>query len=390
MGTDRGHDLPPAAYVAGMVHLVPDHPDWLACLLRQLTPAELWGRLTAGDAEGLRALAGAPAPVRQRLRLLAPRAAQVDLRARWARHEELGVTVTWQGQVSYPVRLLDDPDPPPVLFARGDLGLLGSSPLLAMIGTRRCTPYGRDVARELADTLTRAGVHIVSGLALGIDGAAHEGVLRAFRASKCGAASSAVAAPIGVVGSGLDRVYPRRHRSLWEAVGDLGLLLTEAPLGGAPEPWRFPERNRIIAGLADAVLVVESHPAGGSMVTVRLAMDRDKPILAVPGPIRSSASRGTNRLIGDFATLVQDEHDVFVALGLATSGQRGTPVEHRTAPLGAASRVLDALGWEPASAEQLAVRTALSLGDVACSLYELAASGWVTDAGGWWQRCVAP
>src|SRR5204862_1786721 len=144
-----------------------------------------------------------------------------------------------------------------------------------------------------------AGVAVISGLALGIDGAAHAGALEAD-----------IAPPIAVVGSGLDVIYPWRHRALWGAVEKQGVVLGEAPLGAAPEPWRFPARNRIVAALADVVIVVESRETGGSMHTVAEALRRDRPVFAAPGPVRSPTSTGTNRLLRDGAQVVCDATDV--------------------------------------------------------------------------------
>src|SRR5262249_15322114 len=157
---------------------------------------------------------------------------------------------------------------------RGSLAAL-DRPRVGLVGTRRCTPTGKSVARQLGRELAACGVAVVSGLAIGIDGCAHQGALAARAAP-----------PVGVVGSRLDVVYPKSHRRLWDDVAAAGVLLSEAPLGAPPEPWRFPARNRILAALSDVVVVVESHAAGGSMHTVRAAVDRGIPVMAVPGSVR--------------------------------------------------------------------------------------------------------
>ena len=299
----------------------------------------------------------------------------VDPVAALARHHEAGIDVLLADDARYPAPLAADPQRPAVLFAQGDLAAVADV-RVAVIGTRRCTGSGAGFAREIGRDLTDAGVAVVSGLALGIDGAAHRGVLEVG------------GAPVGVVGSGLDVVYPSKHRDLWERVAQEGLLLSEAPLGARPEAWRFPARNRIIAALSHLVVVVESHAAGGSMLTVKEAADRDIPVMAVPGSVRSSSSAGTNLLIADGCAPVLDTTDVIVALGL-TAASRAAEADHRS-PLDPRQKaVLDAFDWEPVTLEHLATRTALSLPDLALTLEALLAGGRVTAAGGWYER-VSP
>jgi DNA processing protein len=281
------------------------------------------------------------------------------------------------GDAAYPVVLAGDHQAPKVLYWRGDLAAL-DHPRVAIIGTRRCTHYGRQVATQLGRELAEAGVSVVSGLALGIDGAAHVGAL------------AAQAAPVvGVVGSGLDVVYPRRHTRLWADVGERGLLVSEAPPGAAPEQWRFPARNRIIAALSDAVIVVESHIAGGSNHTVAAAIDRSIPVLAVPGPITSSASAGTNRLLVEGCQPVTDLDDVLVAIGLNPRGTR--PSRDRRPPPGPSEAVvLAAVGWSPTNLEALTIRSGLAPTDVALALTHLEGDGWVRAIDGWWERLASP
>jgi DNA processing protein len=277
------------------------------------------------------------------------------------------------------------------VFWRGDVSALGAPASAAIVGTRRCTGYGVDVARQRGRDLAAAGVAGGSGLALGLDGAAHEGAL-------AGAATAAGARPIGVVGSGLDVVYPGRHRTLWRRMGEDGLLLSESPLGSAPEPWRFPMRNRLIAALSDVVVVVESHAAGGSMSTVRAADERNVPVMAVPGSVRSSSSEGTNRLLADGIPPVVDAEDVLVALSL-----QGRFVSGRTRVDGTdpqvevegsldepATRVLAAVDWTPTSTEEVLRRTQLPVADATVALTRLESAGLVRRrSGGWWERRAA-
>jgi DNA processing protein len=229
------------------------------------------------------------------------------------------------------------------------------------------------VAFELGRDLAAAGVRVVSGLALGIDGAAHRGALAAGGAP-----------PVAVVGSGLDVVYPPSHSTLWQQVAGAGLLLSEAPLGARPEPWRFPFRNRIIAALAEVVVVVESAEKGGSRHTVEAAMARDRPIMAVPGSVRSPVSSYTNGLLADGCAPVRDAVDVLVALGLSSAPK--PRAESRPPPGPDEAPVLDALGFEPATFDDLCARTTRTPGQVSVALARLQAGGWVAEQAGWWDR----
>ncbi len=239
----------------------------------------------------------------------------------------LDAWVTTPASVQHPLALTGDIDPAPILFRRGRVPD-PTAPAVAIVGTRRCTPTGRSVAMELGSGLASAGVTVVSGLALGIDGAAHRGAL------------AADAAPVvGVVGSGLDVVYPRGNRDLWDAVSAAGTLLSEAPLGAEPEGWRFPARNRLLAALADVVVVVESKRAGGSMHTVEEAIRREVTVMAVPGSVRNPAAEGTNLLLSEGCAPACSTDDVLVALGLATAGAAGRAMQPGSTA-GAASGVL--------------------------------------------------
>jgi DNA processing protein len=305
-----------------------------------------------------------------------PAMGDAEVEAKWRAHTDAGITIHLRDQPGYSARLAADHQAPEVLFSRGDLSAL-NGPLVTIVGTRRCTQTGRDLARQFGRELASAGVGVVSGLAAGIDGAAHEGALAVEGAR-----------PVGVVGSGLDVVYPRRHRDLWQAVAERGVLLSEAAAGAPPEPWRFPARNRILAALADVVVVVESHAAGGSMHTVRAAEERGKTIMAVPGSVRSPASAGTNRLLADGLPPALDVDDVLTALGLSRAGQSRGPARLplREAPSDGDREVLTAVGWEPTSLEDVLRRTGLRPPAAAAALNRLARDGWVQGVGGWWER----
>lgn len=193
---------------------------------------------------------------------------------------------------------------------------------------------------------------------------------------------------VSVVGCGLDVVYPARHRDLWEAVGERGLLLSEAPLGARPAAWRFPARNRIIAALADIVVVVESHATGGSLLTVEEALHRDRPVMVVPGSVRSPATAGTHQLLAEGCHPVRDASDVLVALGL-TVGERASRHDRRTPPGEVGRAVLEAFAWEPATLEHLVVRTGSPIPELAVALERLLTDGWVVGEGGWYERVAA-
>lgn len=293
----------------------------------------------------------------------------------WDDCRRAGIGVVVLGSPGYPAALASDLDPPAVLFHQGDLGVLDAR-RAGVIGTRRCTAAGRLTAERLGEGLASAGVAVVSGLARGIDGAAHRGALRVGHAT-----------PVGVVASGLDVVYPREHEPLWRAVAERGVLLSEAPPGTPPEAHRFPLRNRILAACSEVLVVVESKAVGGSLITVREALRRDLTILAVPGATGARVAEGTNRLLQDGAGVLLDVDDVLVALGL--DGRRATPAlpfDPRQVPKGFDAEVLDALGLEPATLDDVVARVGRGLGATALALGRLEATGWVAVTGGWFER----
>jgi DNA processing protein len=350
-------------------------PVRLRSLLAHDDPLDAWAGVVAGDPP----IPRVPRDLADRWRVVA---ATLDPGELLDRHVRAGVSVVTWHEPAYPEVLRYDRAAPGLLVWRGDLRLAGAT-AAAVVGTRRCTRYGRDVAFELGAGLAEAGVHVVSGLALGIDGAAHRGALAVDGA-----------APVGVVGSGLDRPYPRRHEDLWREVGERGLLLTEAPLGVAASAWRFPSRNRLIAALGGVTVVVESALAGGSMHTVREADDRGRTVMAVPGSVRSEASRGTNQLLAEGCPPCRDVEDVLVALGLAAPGA-GATGDGATSPADATPdpacrAVLDALHAGPATLDQLALRTALPLDQLARSIEAALEVGAVAHAAGWYERVHAP
>ncbi|GAC1600607.1 MAG: DNA-processing protein DprA [Acidimicrobiales bacterium] len=410
MGLDPAAGLPDEAFALALSTLPGMWPARLAALLR-LRRAEpgLFGSDEPSDrrsaAQGWALVrSGRAADDQLVARVLGPRADTAAIGTRWAAaahrtdvvglweaHRRAGVRVDVVGSPGYPVRLAGDRMPPPVIFRAGpDADLEG--PTVAMVGTRRCTPLGRDIAMEFGRALGDAGVRVVSGLALGIDGAAHEGALQ-----------STVARPVAVIAGGADRPYPARHRRLWREVSSVGVLVSEWPLGAGSEGWHFPARNRVIAAVSDVVLVVESRATGGSMITADEALRRDKPVLAVPGSIRNPAAAGTNRLLSDGAIPACDVADVILALSMvrpdlpvATSRRlcgsqvATSPTGGVSAPVGDAATVLDAVGWEPTAVDDVLRRCPIERSQVILHLAMLELGGWIVGGAGWWQRAARP
>lgn len=342
----------------------------LRALLAAGPPWEVWRAVCAGDP---------PVPVTPTLaQKWVAQAASVDPEDVLAHHVAANLGVVTFGEEDYPECLAADRAPPGLLVWRGDLSILGGVSV-GIVGTRRCTHYGREVARSLGHDLAVAGVTVVSGLALGIDGAAHEGVLSAGEGG---------GRPIGVVAGGLDRFSPRRHRSLGAAIAAKGVLLTETPLGTEPQSWRFPSRNRVIAALSGVLVVVESDRAGGSMHTVRQADDRARTVMAVPGPVTTATSRGTNQLLAEGCPPCRDAVDVLVALGLSDPTTGIVPTARvGTVPLSLeATRTLAALDWQPTSFDVLLTRTGLPIGSLSLALEELQHLGHVVAVHGCYER----
>jgi DNA processing protein len=235
----------------------------------------------------------------------------------------------------YPAALLQAADPPPVLFVHGKVELL-AQPAIAVVGSRNATRRGVEDAEGFAHALSDAGLTIVSGMALGIDGAAHRGGLR-------GASSS-----VAVVGTGLDRVYPARHRELARELAARGALVSELPLGTPPLPGNFPRRNRIISGLTRGCLVVEAALESGSLITARLALEQGREVFAVPGSIHSPLSKGCHWLIKQGAKLVESAQDVLVELNLALPHPAPpAALDHTSSAAPDAQRLMEALGFAP-------------------------------------------
>ncbi len=398
MGT--GPSPADVAGAAALVGLPGMTPVRLARLLDSWRPAEAWaavaaGRHPAGRDPRWAGVASGTEP-----------AAVAD------RYREAGVEVLLPTDPRYPARLVGDPGAPAVLLCLGDATAAWPGPAVAIVGTRSATPYGEQVAAELGRDLASAGVAVVSGLALGIDAAAHAGAL---------AAAGERGRPVAVAGTGLDVPYPRSNSRLWAGVAAAGAVLAEVPLGSPPRRGAFPARNRIIAALADVVVVVECHLGGGALHTAEAAARRGIPVVAVPGSVRSAASRGTNGLLVDGCAPVRDVGDVLVAVSLARAGREPPPPAARSggfpsatgrvrssrapgAPGGArsadadagsgacpvdgapAAAVWSALAGEPRTTAALAEATGLPVVELARACRRLLRAGAVVEGPGWWRR----
>jgi DNA processing protein len=285
----------------------------------------------------------------------------------------LGTTLAWLdgtdeaprhvvtlGDALYPSSLLETADPPLLLYGHGRIDRLASRSI-AVVGSRNPTPQGTENAGAFAAALSEAGLTVVSGLALGIDGAAHDGALQG------------PAGTIAVVGTGLDRVYPTRHRALAHRIVQDGLLLSEYALGTPPLPAHFPQRNRIIAGLSQGTLVVEAAMQSGSLITARLASEAGRDVFAIPGSIHSPQSRGCHWLIKQGAKLVDSAQDILEELQLAMprAAAESDTANRKQDPL------LSALGHEPTSLEALVARTGWPASELNARLLELELAGCV-------------
>jgi DNA processing protein len=308
-----------------------------------------------------------------------------------SRLDSCGCHVLVRGSAGYPSALEEDTDPPEFLFCLGRPSLGEGRARVTIVGTRSSTRYGAEVANELASGLTMAEVSVVSGLAAGIDAAAHAGAVRALDG----------APPIAVVATGVDIASPRSTAALRDAVAARGAVISELPPGVQPERWRFADRNRLMAALSHVVVVVESHSVGGAFYSVEAARQRDKTVMAVPGSVHSPASAGTNALLAEGAPPARDVEDILTAVELAIAGHESIAspcwpsASSRKAlqtgrrakpPSGICARVFSVLEAEPASLEQLVRRCGSTIGETAAALDQLEELALADGAGGWWRR----
>lgn len=264
------------------------------------------------------------------------------------------------GDALYPPELLQMADPPLMLYVLGDVQALHHRSRLAIVGSRNPTPQGEANARQFAQALGEAGVCVVSGLALGVDGAAHDGAL-------LGGAPT-----VAVVGTGLDRVYPKRHLALAHRIAAQGAIVSEYPLGTPPLRENFPQRNRIIAGLSQGTLVVEAAVQSGSLITARLAAEQGREVFAIPGSIHSPQARGCHALIRQGAKLVESAQDILEDLHLAAPAASRDEAATGSDP---EDTLLQAMGHDPVSLDALQARTGLDTAHLQARLLELELSG---------------
>jgi DNA processing protein len=312
------------------------------------------------------------------------------------------------GDVDYPASLLTIEDPPLMLYLLGAGNLASSAtpnPMdkaqtatnliadslvhsIAVVGSRNPTPQGAANARNFAKAMAQAGLTVVSGLALGVDGAAHEGALDAV------GPDSKRLATVAVVGTGLDRVYPKNHLELAHRIAQNGLLISEYPLGTPPLAANFPKRNRIIAGLAQGTLVIEAALKSGSLITARLTAEQGKEVFAIPGSIHSTQARGCHALIKQGAKLVESAQDVLEEMkvdagpaGAMGSIAAGSEAEEAESLIDTDRALLDALGFDPVGLEALQARTSMDTANLQAQLMALELDGLVARLpGGLFQR----
>jgi len=369
-----------AAYATALASLGLS-PGRLRKLLIDHSPAGAWQALAEGrhprDPEGA----------------LRTRVTPAVLRVAFASRGSSPVAVRVLGLPGYPASLAGDIDPPAVLFAVGDLDAWERRPRVAIVGTRSATASGRAVAAELGSALADAGVVVISGLARGIDSAAHGAVVQ----------SSGAAPPVAVLGTAVDAKVTAAQAVLRQKVAAVGVLVSELPPGAVGARWWFAVRNRVMAALAHVVVVVECHENGGALHTVAAARRRGVFVAAVPGSTRSPASAGTNALLVQGAHAVRDAGDVMALLTSAATNHpeipgpaagvsssrsgSGRPVRHM--PAGDATRtVRSALDHDPASLDVVVQRCGLAVGEVALALERLADSGIAVSEHGWWSLSV--
>jgi DNA processing protein len=293
---------------------------------------------------------------------------KLDLDSEMGKLARLGVTaLTWEDP-GYPSLLKQIYGPPPVLYVRGSLAPADDW-AVAVVGTRKATMYGKEVARTLTQDLARSGVTVVSGLARGIDSVAHQ------------AALDAGGRTIAVMACGLDRVYPSEHRALAQAIAESGAWVSDYSLGIAPEAANFPPRNRIISGLSLGVIVVEAGVDSGAMITVNFALEQGREVFAVPGNIFQKGSQGTNKLIQQGAKLVLSVEDVLEELNLTMISQqaevRAVIPENETESL-----LLKHISSEPIHVDEIGRQSGLSIAQVTSTLAMMELKGMVRQVGG--------
>ena len=297
-----------------------------------------------------------------------------DVVTTWAqRCRSLGVRAVTPDDDEFPHAVRLDERPPPVLFVNGAMPP-ESMRHAAIVGTRNATSRGREFARQLGRELATSGVVVVSGLARGIDAAAHLGALDAPDVPL-----------VGVIGNGHGAPYPRSNAALWDEVAARGAVLGEWPPGTPPDAFRFPLRNRIVAALAEVVIVVESRETGGSLITALAAAERGLTVMAVPGDPRARSSRGTNELIRDGAVPVTSTDDVLAAMSLCARPGRIRSVDPRPRPRGVEADVFERVRAVPCTLDQLVTELGITISGAAMAVARLERTGWVRELDGWFE-----
>ena len=293
---------------------------------------------------------------------------QVDLDKLWARIEAQGIKIlTWEDQ-AYPQRLKEIEQPPPVLYIRGDY-LPDDLFAVAIVGTRRVTPYGRQITEELAAYLAANRITVISGLARGVDAIAHQTTLKAGGRT------------IGVLGSGVDKIYPPEHRGLAEKMTEHGAIVSDYAPGTPPDASNFPPRNRIISGLSLAVVVIEAGETSGALITAEFAAVQGREVFAVPGSILAPQSKGTNKLIQNGALPLLSVNDLMQALDLTRMGEqkaarKAIPSDETEA------RLMNVLSDQPLHVDEIRNQTELPIEKVSATLALMELKGMVRQVGG--------
>ncbi|MFY9179405.1 MAG: DNA-processing protein DprA [Venatoribacter sp.] len=290
-----------------------------------------------------------------------------ELLKNWCQRPNAGVLLF--GVAPYPEELASLPDAPMILYYQGDLNCLAKAKI-AMVGSRNATPYAVDWVKRTAAELASQGVVVVSGLALGIDGAAHYGALE-------------TGSTIAVLGCGIDVIYPARHKHLAQSIVQQGLLLSEFLPGTKPEPRNFPSRNRIVSGLSTGVVVVEAALKSGSLITAKLAADQGREVMALPGAVTNPLSHGCHQLIRDGAALVQNATEILEAVNLFTGAQASLFAEQSQPPAPALLRFID---YTTTAVDSIAIRSGKSMSELLPELLELELAGWLQQVPNGYQR----
>ncbi len=329
---------------------------------------EAFGSLSAAWEADVAAFVDAGVNQKSATRLIELRS-DIDLEREWDRVQKAGVTLLTLLDDAYPAMLREIPSPPPVLYIKGEIRQEDET-AIGIVGTRRMTRYGNEMARRMSSGLAAAGMTIVSGLARGIDGIAHREAIDAGGRT------------LAVLGCGVDRIYPSEHRRLSQDVTENGALISQFPLGTAPDAHNFPERNRLISGLSLGVLVVEAPMKSGALITSSYAADHGRTVFAVPGSALSSASEGPHQLLRDGAVVAATVDDVLQELNLE---RRQAVMENRRMlpdATGDEQEILKTLDGDPRHIDEIAIDTGINISQLSAMLLQMQLKGMVREVGG--------